>query len=160
MSAFVDTVDASNVYPAGICGEKRISLDAGSPDFLTVTSDATNPTTLPFSISYDNTKAVAADIKTHSVNYSVTSVRYSSDIATISGTFTFTITCPDNASIVEEAYNGGVTIFDLLADTSKTIAVPTLTISPAGCSFAVTWAVKRNFDNLDMVNTSPTVFAI
>ena len=38
--------------------------------------------------------------------------------------------------------------------------MPTLTISPAGCSFTATWAVKRNFDNLDMLATSPNVFAL
>ena len=160
MSAFADSVDASNAYPAGICGEKRITLDAGSPVFLTVTVDATNPTTLPFSVIYDNTKAFAADIRTHTVNYSVASVLFSLDITSISGTFKFTITCPDNASIVEDAYIGGVTIFDLFTDTPETIAVPTLTISPAGCSFTATWAVKRKFDNLDMVATSPNVFAL
>ena len=47
--------------------------------------------------------------------------------------------CTDLAiTISEDAWGGGTTTFDLLDESSKTIALPTLTISPAGC-YTSTW---------------------
>ena len=47
--------------------------------------------------------------------------------------------CTDLAdTISEDAWGGGTTTFDLLAESSKTIAMPTLTISPASC-YTTTW---------------------
>ena len=49
MAAFVDSVEGTPVlaggdnYPMGICGEKEVTLDAGSPEFLTLTLDAVDP---------------------------------------------------------------------------------------------------------------------
>ena len=49
VAAFVDSVEDTLVlaggayYPMGICGEKEVTLDPGSPDFLTLTLDAVEP---------------------------------------------------------------------------------------------------------------------
>ena len=49
MAAFVDSVEDTLVlaggayYPMGICGEKEVTLDPGSPEFLTLTLDAVEP---------------------------------------------------------------------------------------------------------------------
>ena len=49
VAAFVDSVEGTPVlaggdnYPMGICGEKEVTLDAGSPAFLTLTLDAVDP---------------------------------------------------------------------------------------------------------------------
>ena len=57
-------------------------------------------------------------------------------------------------------YAGGTTSFDLLIDTTKTVTLPTLSITPVGCSFIYTMAVFRTNDNKNMVSELPTVFAI
>ncbi len=44
----------------------------------------------------DHTQAVEADIGTHTVSYTVKSKDYSGIVSDLSGTFTFTIACPDN----------------------------------------------------------------
>ena len=49
VAAFVDSVEGTLVlaggdyYPIGICGEKEVTLDPDSPDFLTLTLDAVDP---------------------------------------------------------------------------------------------------------------------
>ena len=52
VSAFTDSVDGGT-YSTGICGEKRVTLDAGSPAFLTVVADSVDPILNPFQLQYD-----------------------------------------------------------------------------------------------------------
>ena len=87
MSAFTDSIDssASGTYPAGICGEKRLTLDSSSPAFVQVKLPSANAATSPASLAFDHTKAVGADIKTHVVNYTVKMVEYDGIVAEISG---------------------------------------------------------------------------
>ena len=135
-----------------------MAVDA--PLFLSIIRDPYNPTTNQFKIHYDSTKAFAADIKTHTVVYSVNSVQYDSLVPILHGSFTFSITCPDNASIIEDVSSYETIKFDLLWETSKTIALPTIQINPAGCGFAATWSFNRFSDDKDMLSSLPSVFAI
>ena len=75
--AFQDSIDGGS-YSTGICGEKLVALAAGAPSFLTITADVSDPLTLPLKITYDPALATDADIKTHTVSYTVTSKEYSS----------------------------------------------------------------------------------
>ena len=62
--AFSDSVDTPpSTYVAGICGEKQIILDASAPAFLSIVPDGTDPVTQPFSVAFDHTQAIEADIK-------------------------------------------------------------------------------------------------
>lgn len=36
MPAFLDSVDSTNDYDAGICGEKIMTLDSDTPNFLSI----------------------------------------------------------------------------------------------------------------------------
>ena len=54
----------------------------------------------PFSIIYDASNAVVADIKIHTVNYKVESVKYPSLMTLITDSFAFEITCPDDLSTI------------------------------------------------------------
>ena len=78
---------------------------------------------------------------------------------------TFAITFMDTCStlvptITEDPFVGGTTTFDLLQDTSANIVLPTVTMTPAGCAFTTSWAIKRQSDNIDMTTLFSSVFAI
>ena len=82
MAAFTDTVEELPIYQTGICGEKRLTLDAGSPAFMKVDT-ASSQTTLKF----NHLLALGADIKTHLVSYTVNMVEYSGIVNSIHGSF-------------------------------------------------------------------------
>ena len=89
-SAFTDSVDSGGLYTAGICGEKEISLNSGSPSFLTITADVTNPTLNDFSIDYDQAAASEADIGiTYTVAYTVQFKQYLWIVADHTASFNF-----------------------------------------------------------------------
>ena len=70
----------------------------------------------------------------------------------------FGMLCTDKTvTITENSWTSGTTTFDLLEDTSKNIALPTLTISPDLC-YATVWSVFRLTDNQNMVTAAPTSF--
>lgn len=74
---------------------------------------------------------------------------------------TFFDTCPTLiASLTESPFAGGTTNFGLLHETSKRIALPTVTVTPTGCNFPITWAIKRVSDGQDMTTFLPSVFSI
>ena len=69
----------------------------------------------------------------------------------------FMPTCKDySASISEDAWSGGTFTYDLLKDTMKTRALPSLTITPDSC-YTTTWQLY--YSNGALVN-NPTVFNI
>ena len=82
-------VSAQNIGggEAGICGEKEVTLDAGTPNFLTLTSDATDPILNPFTIDYDESLATYLDVMVHIISYTVAFKEYGGDIASHTGTF-------------------------------------------------------------------------
>ena len=63
VTAFQDSVDQS--YSVGECGEKRISLDPGTPSFLSIELDSVDPVLNNFKIIYDETAATLTDIGEH-----------------------------------------------------------------------------------------------
>ena len=94
MPAFGDSVDgASNIagtgnYAIGICGEKEITLDAGTPAFLTLTPDSSDPILNAFTIDYDETNASEADdIGIHTIQYTVTFKEYIGDVTSFQSSF-------------------------------------------------------------------------
>ena len=68
--------------------------------------------------------------------------------------------CKDIIPTITESplFAGGTTTFDLLQDTSVNVALPTLILSPAECSFTTTWAIKKLSDDQDMITLLPSVF--
>ena len=87
MTAFTDSVDATSSYTAGICGEKRMILDALAPTFLSIISSSA---TSPFKVKFDHSLETASEIGSHTINYTVKSIEYSM-VPDITGTFTFQI---------------------------------------------------------------------
>ena len=64
-------------------------------------------------------------------------------------------------TFTEDAYAGtGVTTtVELLSDTFVQIALPTITVTPAGC-LSVSWQAAKTVDSTDMVASKPAVYAI
>lgn len=153
---FTDSVDATGSYSTGICGQKLVTLDAATPPFLSVTPGA-NPVTDYFFINYDEAQASELDIGTHTITYTVEITDYAGITTVLTDTFEFTIQC--SPSYTEDAYPGGTTTFDLLTDTSATIALPTISGIIASC-YTLTFKVYRQWDNQDMEALLPAVFAI
>ena len=91
MPAFTDSVDDGS-YPTGVCGEKTLTLDAGTPAFLILTQGV-DPVLDPFTIDYDQALATEADIGVHTIAYRVTMKEYSgtTTVTELSGTFIFEI---------------------------------------------------------------------
>ena len=73
MPAFTDSVDATSSYAAGICGEKRMILDASPPAYLSIISISA---TSPFKVKFNHLLASASDIGSHTINYTVKSIEY------------------------------------------------------------------------------------
>ena len=74
MPAFTDSVDATSSYAAGVCGEKRMILDASPPAYLSIISISA---TSPFKVKFDHLLlATASDIRSHTINYTVKSIEY------------------------------------------------------------------------------------
>ena len=62
-------------------------------------------------------------------------------------------------TITEDAWTDSTITFDLLSDSSKTIAVPTLTISPSNC-YTTTWTAHKTTDDGDVTVAMPTIFSM
>ena len=84
--AFTDSVDSAG-FPTGSCGEKRITLDGGTPSFLTIVSGA-DPVLDPFAIVFDTASPVITDCQVYTVSYTVEFVDYASSTS-ITETFSF-----------------------------------------------------------------------
>ena len=48
----------------------------------------------------------------------------------------------------------------MLSETTKTITLPTLTVTPAKCNYVTSWQVNLKSDNTDQVSTLSSVFSI
>ena len=76
-----------------------MTLDDGSPSFLTLTQDETqDPIYEPYLLTYDESLATETDIKEHTINYTVSVPVYNGIIADLHGSFTFEILPPDEDS--------------------------------------------------------------
>ena len=85
--------------PFGICGPKVMTLDEGSPSFLTLTQDESqDPIYEPYSLAYDESLATEADIKEHTIDYTVSVPVYNGIIVDLQGSFTFEILPPEEES--------------------------------------------------------------
>ena len=56
--AYTDSIDETDLYSFGICGEKEVSLRSGSPPYLTLVAGA-DPIFDDFVINYDETLATS-----------------------------------------------------------------------------------------------------
>ena len=69
-----------------------MTLDAGSPSFLTLSQDEEQDAIYePFFLTYDESLATEADIKEHTIDYSVTVTAYDGITSDLQGSFTFEI---------------------------------------------------------------------
>ncbi len=74
---------------------------------------------------------------------------------------TFMDTCGSLVPTISESpFAGGTTTFNLLQDTSVNVALPSVTVTPAGCLFTTSWAIKRVSDDQDMTTLLSSVYAI
>ena len=86
VAPFQDSLDPS--YQIGVCGEKRITLDPGTPSFVHLEIDAIDPIQGNFKIIYDEAVATLADIGETLINYTVSSVEYESyGVLNLTGSF-------------------------------------------------------------------------
>ena len=89
---FTDSVDSNGDLELGICGPKVMTLDDGSPSFLTLTQDESqDPANEPYQLTYDDSLATEADVKVHTINYIVSVPVYNGIIADLQGSFNFEI---------------------------------------------------------------------
>ena len=126
---------------------------------MSIVLDAVDPVTGSFKVSYDSTAATVSDIKKHSINYTVVSILYGSDVSQLSGSFIFDLVCPATATVTSEVQNAGSTTFNPLTDNEARILLPTLKSSPYGC-FTPSWRVIRTADGLDLIGSMPSVFSL
>ena len=101
-----------------------MTLDS-APSFITLTQGA-DPVLDPFPISYDQTNAVESDIGSHTISFTVKITEYEALTASYQNSFTFEILCPQVVSLTEGTWVESTTIFDLLSESSKSIAFPTI----------------------------------
>ena len=81
MPAFTDTIDDLNNadYGQGVCGEKRLTLDAGGLAYLSMTYDEDDRVLGSACLDYDESMAFEADVQDpKTVQYTVTNVDYES----------------------------------------------------------------------------------
>ncbi len=66
-----------------------MTLAAGTPSFLTLTADVTDPLINSMTLAFDSSLATESDIKSHTIAYTVSSKEYPTLVSDITGTFTF-----------------------------------------------------------------------
>lgn len=59
--------------------------------------------------------------------------------------------CAASFSLTEDPYTDPVLTFDLLLDTSRSVSLPSVTVTPTGC-YTVSWAAHETFDDSDLVD--------
>lgn len=155
--AFTDSVDATGLYPTGICGEKIFSFAASVPDFMILTLGA-DPILDQFRIDYDHTQTTILDVVPggYTIGYEVDWAEYSSYNFWLTGGFHLDVQC---TATEDAGYIGGTTNFNLLADSTVLIPMPTISNAPSTC-FGIQWFARRSSDNADLVVTLPAVFSI
>ena len=62
MSPYSDTVDQSGLYYYGACGEKIVTFDAGTPAFIAISADGTDPINNDLTITYSEAGATSSDV--------------------------------------------------------------------------------------------------
>ena len=62
---------AQTGYDKGICGAKIMTLDAGTPDFLSVTPDPLDPINNPLTIELDKDGLAFTDCIEYTISYTV-----------------------------------------------------------------------------------------
>ena len=116
MPAFTDSVDLSNNYEIGACGEKIVTFDPATPAFITLQVDATDPILNALKISYAEAQATTSDVEmSHIIRYTVISKEYDSHINSLSDSFTVKIVCPDNVLYSESSEPNVSFMFDIPA---------------------------------------------
>ena len=146
--AFTDSVGDTGDFNLTICGEKKITLDEGTPSFLTLTYG--NDTIIDnFSINYDQATATESDLTIiHTVQYTVVFKEYEDNNPNTSySSFGFQILCPD--TFIEDDYEVNVSI-NLLNDTTVSWALPTISNIPENC-------YSLTFDQLFSSSTNETL---
>ena len=86
---FSDSVDSAGSYAYGICGVKTITLNAGTPTFLSVTAGA-DPINDDSTILLDSSSVTIAHAQVYTISYTVTFADYAG-LSTLSGSFIFEI---------------------------------------------------------------------
>ena len=70
MSSFSDSVDTSGTYAFGICGVKTLTLNAGTPSFLSATP-GTDPINDDMTIAINTGAVTVAHAQTYTISYTV-----------------------------------------------------------------------------------------
>ncbi len=122
-------------------------MDAGTPSFLTLTADPTDPINNPFTVAYDATKAVEADIKEHTINYTVRSKDYAGIVDDLSGSFKFTIECPDKVISSTLDTPTASTTYDLASGKPSPIAFPIILVNPSACFSIDSYVITNSEDD-------------
>lgn len=119
-----------------ICGEKRFRFDPGSPAFFKVEYFATT-----WKIIYDASLATASAIGIWELPYTVFSVNYADFVTSLTGIYRFNIQTPtaDQVTLSLPVWNDPEIHIDLLSDTSKSIQLPDVTVSPEIAGWVVVW---------------------
>ena len=89
MTPFGDSLDDGGLYTKGICGEKLVSLDPGTPSFLTLAKDLVDPINNDLTLTFDASQASDADIREHTISYTTSSKDFGPSVPEITGTFKF-----------------------------------------------------------------------
>ena len=160
VAAFRDSVDAYGSYSLGICGEKAVSLDAGTPAFLSLSADTVDPILNPLQIVYDASSSLETDIGVHTINYTVKSLKYAGLVPDLTGTFSFEIQCPNaviSSSLVSSV--AATSNYDLASGRSLILAAPVVALSPSNCFAISTYEVTDNTSGqaVPYITLSPAV---
>ena len=134
MPAFADSVDLTENYEIGACGEKVVTLDSLTPPFITLAKDVIDPILNELTITYTEALATISDVETtHTVSYTVTSKEYGSHISSHSDTFTLRIVCPDYVLNSESSMPSVSLVYDIPARTPLPLVWPVVTLTPNPC---------------------------
>ena len=108
VAAFQDSLAESVKYPAGICGEKRFFLAAGTPSYLSVqygsSSVDVDLTFVPFLIVYNSELSLETDAGVHLIDYAVIFLEYADCMPVTTGSFEFELeeTCSRTTLVENE----------------------------------------------------------
>lgn len=156
-------MDDTGTYSTGICGEKTITLDAGTPSFLSLTPDILDPVLNPSTLAFDSASATGSDIGTYTIGYTVIFKEYPA-LAALTATFTFELKCPDSvvsSSLDTPVPSSPAFVYDLALEPIE-IAYPVISVNPAECFTVDSFELSNfyAFSNTDFITDDGAKFTI
>ena len=134
-------------------------MSSGTPSFMTLTADSSDPILNNFTIDYAQSSASESDIGSYTIGYEVSSKNYSSLVTSLtSSSFTFNILCPSatTGSTVSSALVS-TAAFEISDGVTVSLTAPVIVPTPTLCFTIGSLLVYDSADNTLVTSYLPVI---